>query len=93
MLKNLDEEIRFLEPSPTKVLSLANFTDSVISNEFMNKVNQAGKEIGNYKLGKTALLGMIGIKLVLLQAFLRFTGNKDTKTFDTEDAAINWLTE
>jgi hypothetical protein len=43
------------------------------------------------KVAKTALLGIAGVKGVLVQGYAFFTGEKNLKTFSTEQDAMEWL--
>ena len=56
----------------------------------MTRVQELGKV--NYpNLGKQALLGVTGLKNILLQGFLTVTGTKDMKPFENEAEALEWL--
>ena len=92
MLQTLDEAISEELASPTKVLVLANFEDSFGSPEFMGHLKQVGKEMLP-KVQKTAVLGITGVKGILLNAYIRFTGDENIRTFDTEAEALDWLVE
>ena len=92
LIQTLDESIRQEVDSPTKVLVLANVEGSSGSSEYMERVKQAGKENAQ-KVQKTALVGTTGVKVILLSAYLRFTGDKSTRSFDTEAEALDWLVE
>jgi len=78
----LDAAIKETRPLPAGFLGLSNFADSSISSEFMDKIN---------KTDKAAVLGVTGVKSVLFQAYLRFTGAKTTRTFNSQDEAIAYL--
>lgn len=78
--------------APGLVIELADFTEAKkISGEFMEKVKELSKGHRKQKIAKTALLGVQGMKRVLLSAYLTLTGEKNIKTFDTETAALDWL--
>ncbi len=87
----LDEQIKQASLVPSKFLGMSNFADASVSSEFMDKINKAGKEIFEAKVEKIAVLGITGLKSVLFQAYMRFTGAKTTKTFNTEEEAIAYL--
>ena len=87
----LDAAIKETRPLPAGFLGLSNFADSSISSEFMDKINKAGKEVFLEKTDKAAVLGVTGVKSVLFQAYLRFTGAKTTRTFNSQDEAIAYL--
>ena len=91
MIDTLDESVREELASPTRVFVLANFEGSFGSNKYMERVKQSGKEIGVQKVQKTALVGVTGMKEILLNAYLRFTAEKNMHVFDTEAEALDWL--
>ncbi|MBN2416249.1 hypothetical protein JXO52_10430 [bacterium] len=93
MIQVLEEEISIEIASPTKVLVLANFEGTSGSVDYMTRLKKAGKEIRNEKVQKTALLGITGLKIILLDGYIRFTGDKHIRPFDTEASALNWLVE
>ena len=92
LIQTLDESISEEVASPTKVLVLANFAGSFGSTEFMGHLKQVGKEMMP-KVQKTAVLGITGAKEILLNVYLRFTGDKNIRTFVTEAKALDWLVE
>jgi hypothetical protein len=92
LLKILQEQIKIVQSSSSKVLTLSNFTNVFLSSKFMDEVKKAGKEIGTIKIERTALIGIEGIKNILLSSYLLFTGDKNTKSFGSENEAKDWLT-
>jgi hypothetical protein len=97
--KNTDDMISMLQKAIVEEskmkngLTLANFEGCcAITTEYMNEAKKLGKEIRNEKVAKTALLGITGIRKVLLQGYQMFTGNKRTVAFSSEKEALNWLT-
>ena len=93
MFQTMDEEVKIEAASPVKVLGLANFVGVNVTANYMARVNKTGVEVRNQKVQKMALLGVTGLKLILLQSYFRFTGATNMKTFDTEAAALAWLVE
>jgi hypothetical protein len=91
MIKLLYESCEVLKKSPQKVPLLTNFENTIGTTEFMNEVKRLGKEVISVKTTKTALLGITGIKSVLVQGYTFFTGEKNLKTFKTENEAMDWL--
>ncbi|MDD5311999.1 MAG: hypothetical protein PHO26_03050 [Dehalococcoidia bacterium] len=85
-----EESQRILKMSPTKVLMMTNFNEAHGSKEFMDRINKEGKETKD-KVEKSALLGITGVKSILFSAYVRFTGQNNLKSFDTEEAAIEYL--
>jgi hypothetical protein len=91
MIKLLKESCDELNKSRGGVLLLASFENTTIESKFMNEVNRLGKEIITVKASKTALLGISGVKGVLVQGYTFFTGEKNLKSFSTERDAMEWL--
>jgi len=91
MLANLKKEIEIERTLKEKTLLLSNFQDTYVSPNYMNEVNKTGKEIRTKIISKTALVGIQGVKSILLRSYITFTGQKDMKTFDTEELAKEWL--
>ena len=71
---------------------LSNFDGVPVGTEFMNKVKPWGKEL-QPKIKRQALLGVTGLKNILLQGYILFTGEKEIKTFDSEAEALDYLTK
>ena len=91
LLAVLDEHVKAAIGSQTKYLSILNFKDASASNEFMDQVKKAGKEVLEEKTERSAVLGITGLKSVLFQAYLKFSGAKTTRAFNTEEEAIAYL--
>jgi hypothetical protein len=93
MIELVEEATRIEAESPTQVLVLVNYEDSAASIEYMGRVKELGKEIRKQKVLKTALLGMTGLKMILYQGYIRFTGETSIQIFTDETAALDWLAE
>jgi hypothetical protein len=89
-LQTLDQLGQLLKMSSTGTYLLSNFEDISIGTEFMNRAKDLGKE-HQAKLKRQAYLGVTGLKNILLQGFLTFSGTKEAKTFDNETIAKDWL--
>ena len=64
--------------------------DTFISKTFMNELTEVGKRQKGKTL-KSAILGVTGFKKVFVNAYSRVTGEA-VRAFDTEEAALNYLT-
>jgi hypothetical protein len=93
LLQVLDEAVKEEIASPTKMLVLANFEGVSAGTDFMERIKKTGKEVGSQKILKTAAIGIGGVKNVLFETYLRFTGDKNTRSFDNEAKALDWLVE
>ena len=89
LVSKLEEEI-VLYKSP--FLLLVHCEDAFFGQAVNDRILQNGKEFTDKDLiSKMAVLGMGGIKSILLQNFLVFTKSKATRAFVTEAEAIRWL--
>jgi hypothetical protein len=72
------------------IISLNDFREAYGSREFMNRANQLGKELFDKRTLKTAAIGVVGIKKILVNAYNVFIKNK-INIFDTKEEALDWL--
>ncbi|GAK51184.1 hypothetical protein U14_02426 [Candidatus Moduliflexus flocculans] len=94
LIAALDSEAKLAQEAPGKVLILDDFTGSVADSAFMEYAKKVGKEIVEPKTEKCAILGVEGMKKVLLNAYNWFTGaGTHQRVFDSELAAKEWLVE
>jgi hypothetical protein len=84
---------KILTASPKKVLVLTDLTGTSVTPEVMNQVKVFGKDVMNVKIEKSAVLGITGLKNILLEGFLAVTGAKYIKPFAAEGEALKWLCE
>ena len=89
-LQNLDEMTEIVKTVKPPILTIANFEGVSGGNEFMDRVKDWGKEHQSL-MGRQAVLGITGLKNILFQGYLRFTGDKNMKAFDSEVEALDWL--
>lgn len=71
-------------------LSLNNFTNVAVNNEYMEVVKKYGKEIFDARTTRNAAIGITGIKRVLLGAYNIVVKNK-LLAFDTKEEALEYL--
>jgi hypothetical protein len=69
---------------------LANFTDTVISDDAMKYLKSEEVINGNKLYKKIAVVGATGLKKAILNIYNTITGDK-TKAFDTEEEAKEYL--
>ena len=77
-----------LAESPDKVLVLANVEGAAIST--LETIKRGGKGRIAPKVAKSALLGVTGLKDILLRAYNTFTGSS-ARSFSIEAEALDWL--
>ncbi len=95
--KTKDETIHVLDlareeylRSDEKFLVLNDFSGGVVSNEFMDRAKQYGKELFDERTPKTASLGITGMKKVFISTYNLFVKNKLT-FFDSKEEALEFL--
>ena len=98
-VKDTAESLRILRDgfememnSAGNILILQNFEGAVANEVYMAEVKKLGK-IAKDKVKKNACVGITGIKRLLLQAYVAFSGEKTLRTFETEEGAKKWLVE
>lgn len=90
MIATIQEAAVLFRESPQKVLSLSDFTGAFGSKEFMDESKRLSVEVLRAKTAKAAVVGITGIKKVLLKSFNAFTVNK-LIPFDTKEEALDYL--
>lgn len=90
VVETIEEEARQIAASPNKVLVLANVEGASIAS--MEKLKQIGKEGVAPKIARSALVGVTGLKEILLRGYNTFTGSS-ARSFPNEAAALDWLAE
>ncbi len=90
-IKLADELITLIGTADGNVLLLANVENAVISPEFMNKAKANGK-LFQHKIRKSAVVGINGLKKILIKSYIAFTGSKFT-LFNSEEEALKYLVE
>ena len=88
VLANDELFIKFVRESPTRVLVLANVEGAAISS--LEKIKEASKKEVTPKVAKSAIVGITGLKDILLRAYNTFTGSS-AHPFATEQEAMEWL--
>lgn len=95
--KNQDEMIQLLKDvniefrrSGENILTLEDYTNIFVSNKFMMAAKKLGKEVLAKKRAKGAILGITGVKKVLLNSYNHFTEDK-LIPFNTKQEALDYL--
>ncbi|MFL7793416.1 MAG: STAS/SEC14 domain-containing protein [Anaerolineae bacterium] len=88
-LETLDQAEEVIAGRKDKILILVDTRDAYTSAEFMSRLKESGKEIAP-KMEKQAIVGITGLKAILLDAYNRFTGSA-LKPFSTQEEAKEWL--
>ncbi len=85
----LDLAEKIILEKKEKVLILVDTTDAATSSEFMARMNEKGKRI-KFLVGKQAVVGIKGLKRILLDSYNRATGST-LRAFPTQEEAKEWL--
>lgn len=89
ILKFFPIEWELLQKEAAKVGILANFENTTIDNDLMNEINKWGAKQKS-KIDKTAVLGVTGLKKLLLNAYSSVTGI-NVRAFNTMQEAKSYL--
>jgi hypothetical protein len=85
------KQVVIKEP-PKSILCMVNVKDG----KFNNEISQIIKEFAKYcepYVKVTASVGVEGLKKIIHNAVIMFTGNKDIVLKDTKEEALDWLVE
>lgn len=92
MIEKLYVVEKLMQTQKGPVLYLADLTNTHGSREFMKAAKEVAKRTFNHKVEKAALLGIIGIKKVLLNGFNAVSKYK-FEPFDSKELALEFLTK
>jgi hypothetical protein len=82
------ETVAYQQPEGS-LLVLTDVRDTVLSSEVMDFAKESAARVTKY-IRKEAIIGMAGVRQVLLDAVSRFSG-RHFATFDNVEAAKDWL--
>ena len=88
-LETLDRAGEMIAERKKKILILVDTRDAYTSPEFMTRLKESGKEMSSL-MEKQAIVGITGLKAILLNAYNRFTGSA-LRPFSTLEEAKEWL--
>ncbi|WP_420583341.1 hypothetical protein [Reichenbachiella sp.] len=90
MLAVLKESEEVVGSIPGKSLHLIDVTNIPGSRKYMDAAKKSGEKLFNHKSVKAAIVGVVGIKKVLLMGYNKITPNK-LIPFSTRDEALDYL--
>lgn len=93
MIGILYTERNILLNQESKILVMSNYENSYGSPRYMEEVIKIGKVVLKQKIEKTAVLGICGVKRILFNAYLFYSGQKNVKIFCSREDALEWLTK
>jgi hypothetical protein len=94
MINDLDLAARMVleMPPENKVRVLINIEGATIDTAVMARLKKIGKEVFGPVTEKEAIVGIHGIRNILLSTYNRVTGTgKTQKLFDSQEEALEWL--
>lgn len=89
MIVILNESIQIAKKTPGTILGLVNIRDSAVGPDYMKEAKEQGKALA-HKREKSAIIGVTGLKGMLLKGFNLFTGST-LKSFNTKEEALDYL--
>lgn len=92
MVGLLDQAAEVLSALPAKALVLANVENTHITREFMDRMKMHGKTVFSTKVEKTAIVGVTGLKTVLVNAY-NYLVSRNIVPFEIETQALEWLVQ
>lgn len=92
MIKDGKETARLIKEKNEPTRLLVDMTNSAAGTEFMSSIKEDGKFILKNIPMKTAVTGITGLKNIMLQGYIKFTGSK-LRSFPTLDEAKEYLGE
>jgi hypothetical protein len=93
MLETFEQQARLMRAHARPTLVLSDFAGTHVGSAFMERVKQGGSENAGL-LRRNALLGITGLKGILLTGFGAVTGlGARIKAFEDERSALDWLVD
>jgi hypothetical protein len=92
MLANLELEAKVTREAEGQVLCLDDFRDAAVTGPFMDRAKALGKQVFAAKVARNAVLGITGVRKVLLNAYNAVAANS-LRAFDNEGAAKDFLVQ
>ena len=90
-IRQLEEELKLLANQSTKVLMLVDITNAVLGRDFMARAKQLAPQFEAH-LERQAIIGVDGLKSILLSGFNAFSRGIPLKPFSSAQAAKDYLT-
>ena len=90
MIATLEAGSAMMQPLRRALLLYNDFEGSVIGSAYMKRVKEVGR-MNKLLIGRSALTGISGLKVIFFNAYLRATGERNTRAFQTRDQALDFL--
>jgi len=88
-IAHLEEVTKLILRTPGKSRLLSNFQNAAVGPDFMARAKDLGKQTIP-RTEKQAITGLDGLKMMLLKAYVKFTG-AEIKICQTEAEALDYL--
>jgi len=90
MITVLESAADVMRSSAGELLVLSDFSGTHGSVEFMDKAKKLGREVFKEKNKRSAVIGVTGLKKILLNGYNTFAADA-IKPFDTKELALEYL--
>jgi len=90
LIATLEAGSAMMQPLRRALLLYNDFEGSVIGSAYMKRVKEVG-QMNKLLIGRSALTGISGLKVIFFNAYLRATGERNTRAFQTRDQALDFL--
>jgi hypothetical protein len=90
MIATLEAGSAMMQPLRRALLLYNDFEGSVVGSAYMKRVKEVG-QMNKLLIGRSALTGISGLKVIFFNAYLRATGERNTRAFQTRDQALDFL--
>lgn len=92
VLLALDAMVANTKMQASKMRTVTNITGVTLDSVAMDRANLLGKEVFNAMALRSAVVGVVGYKKILLRTFSFFSGMAPVP-FETMDAALDYVTK
>jgi hypothetical protein len=91
-LELLEEVAKAMTAYP-EVRLLVDYTGMPGNAAYMKRVKELGNTVFKKHMKCSAVLGVTGLKKILFNGYNQATGATNVKTFDNQEAALDWLVD
>jgi hypothetical protein len=92
IIENIKTSEKMVASMTGGLRTYANFEGAIVDKEVMQHLKKSGAEVFEPITQKQAIVGVKGIRHVLLQAYNMFTGGgQHQQLFESEEEALAWL--
>jgi hypothetical protein len=92
LIATLEEGSAMMQSLSEPALLYNDFSGSVVGSAFMKRVKQVGR-MNQRLIARSSLTGISGLKTIFFNAYLRATGERNTRAFNSRQEALDFLVE